>query len=349
MVKLEEIKELHNFESKYTFSQLQQYLPQRSASQIHDDGLYKAVKTLTEKAHPTEESDYEKRWHDFHVPLKRNRYFILVPLPIILYDKRFFLCFQRSQVEVCKGKDRNDFFSGLIEQTVKFSRILRKAPSIIMQAIPYDIRTGRVLGRYVLENLLPAEGKKKILKLYGNHVQMGTTSRGVSLNDYLNTAALCYKASFGGKTKGLTAEQMYRKWADNRDCGMLEIRNKKSHADFSSWLNHKSHCGGHPFEIVFSWHSHGIHLYPPRAETPHYKLRVTNYMYALSFLEMVKALIRNRIPFEAHELDSVLDYLSGESYFTVNTYDKHSISYDPSDRKLVKHIEWDAPNVLTWK
>lgn len=350
MVKIEKIKQLYNFEPKYTFSQFQKGLPQRFESQtIHDGGLYKAVRTLTEKAYPTDESDYEKRWQDFYLPLKRRGYFILAPLAIILYDKRFFVSFPHSQVEVLKGKEKNGFCLGLIEQTMEFSRILKKDPGIVMKALPHDMRTGRVLGKYVLEDLLPAEKKREILKMYRTHVQRGEKLHGVSLNDYLNIAALCYKASFGRKADGLTAEQMYRKWADGRDCGMLEIKNKKSKENFSHWLDNKSHCGGHPFEIVFSWHGHGIHLYPPSPENRYFILGVTDYMYAMLFLEMVKALIRNGIPFKAHELEGVLDYLSGENYFTVNAYEKHYIFYTPGDRKLLKHIGWDAAKMLKWK
>jgi hypothetical protein len=151
MVKLGEIKELHHFEPKYSFSQLRQNLPQRFESQIriHDSRLYKAVGELTEKACPTEESDYESRWNNFYLPLKRKGYFILIPLAIILYDQKFFLCFPHSE------------------------------------------------------------------------------------NDYLNTVAICYRAIFGSKTDGLSAEQMYRKWADGRDCGMLEIKDKKSKKEFN--------------------------------------------------------------------------------------------------------------------
>lgn len=247
------------------------------------------------------------------------------------------------------GKEKNEFYLGLIQQTVEFSRIVKKDPGIISKAIPFDIRTGRVLGKYVMEDLLPIEKKEEILKLYGDHGKKGKRSRGVSLSDYLNTVALCYKAAFGSKTNGLTAEQMYRYWADGRDCGMLEIKNKKSKKDFSHWLDAEAHCGGHPFEIVFSWHGHGIHLFPPDLNSPYFTLRVTNYMYALAFLEMVKTLIKNRIPFKAHKLESVLDYLSGESYFTVNAYAEHCIFYSPEDRKILRHIEWDALNMLKWK
>lgn len=229
MLKLREIKKWHNFKPKCTFSQLQLFLPQKFESQtIQDSRLYKAVKTLTKKARPTEENNYEKRWHDFYLPLKRKGYFILVPIAIILYDKRFFLSFQHSQVEVCKGNDKNDFFQGLIDQTLKFSQIIKKNPDIVIESVPYDIITGRVRGKYVLVNLLPAEKKGKILKLYNDHLKREEKLHCASLNDYLNTVALCYKASFGNKTDSLSAEQMYKKWADGRDCGMLEIKNKKS-------------------------------------------------------------------------------------------------------------------------
>lgn len=350
MLKIREIKEWHNFKPKYTFSQLQLFLPQRFESQtIQDSRLYKALNKLTKKAFPTEKSHCEKRWSDFYIPFKRRDYFILVPITIILYDKRFFLSFQHSQVEVCKGNNKNDFFLGLINQTLEFSRIIKKNPDIVIESVPYDIRTGRVLGKYVLENLLPAEKKAKILKLYNDHLKREEKLHCISLNDYLNTAALCYKASFGNKTNSLSAEQMYKKWSDGRDCGMLEIKNKKSSKDFNYWLNNKSHCGGHPFEIVYSWHGHGIHLFPPYQNKPYFTLTVTNYNYAMSFLEMIKTLIRNRTPFKAHELEIVLSYLSGESYFTVNVYDKHCIFYCAENRKLFKYIEWDKPNLLKWK
>jgi hypothetical protein len=130
---------------------------------------------------------------------------------------------------------------------------------------------------------------------------------------------------------------------------MLEIKNKESKEVFNHWLNTKANCGGHPFEIVFSWHGHGIHLFPPYPDNPYFTLRVTNYVYAPVFMEMIKALIRKGVPFVSHELKDVLDYLCGESYFTVNAYAEHFIFYSHKDRKLLKHIEWDNLNMLKWR
>ena len=77
-------------------------------------------------------------------------------------------------------------------------------------------------------------------------------------------------------------------------------------------------------------------------------LRVTDYAYAKYFLEMVKALMRKRIPLRAYGIEDVLNYLTGESYFGVNTLGEHSINYCPGDRKLLRHIEWDEPKLLKW-
>ena len=254
-----------------------------------------------------------------------------------------------SQVEVNMGKEKDEFFLDLIEQTLDFCRILKKAPEIVEKALPYDIRTGRILGKYVLDDLLPIKKKEEILKLYAAHLIKGIRSQGVALNEYLEIAAICYKASFGRKTRGLTDEQMYNKLADGRDCGMLKIKDKNSKAAFRYWVNSESNCGGHPFEIVFSMIDHGIHLFPPSSDRPHFVLRVSNYLYAPYFLIMVKALIGNRVPFEAYQLENVLDYLSGESYYTVNAHGKHNIAYYSGERRLFKHIEWDKPNMLKWK
>lgn len=350
MVKLAEIRKLHGFEPIYSYSQLQyEILESHVSKKIQDSRLYKAIKKLTEKAYPTEESEYEKRWINFYLPLKRRGYLILVPLGIVLYDQEYFLSLHKSQIDVCKGREKNDFYLALIEQISEFTKIIKKDPDIIQKSIPNDIRTGRILGKYVMEDLLSPEKKEEMPKRYREHLKMVKGLTFISLNDYLNTVAICYRAAFGSIAEGLTAEQMYWKWADGRDCGMLEIKDRESREDFGHWLTTRAHCGGHPFEIKFSWHGHGIHLIPPDQNRAYYTLRVTDYSYAKSFIEMVKALIKNGIPFEAHDLESVLDYLVGDSYFSVNAYDKHFLFYSSEDRKLIKHIEWDDPKVVRWK
>jgi hypothetical protein len=348
MITIEEIRDLYDFEPKYTFSRLNRNLT-GAKKQIKDSRLYKEVIALTRRAYPSQAHKHDKRWLDFYLPLKRRGYFILVPMGIVLNDKRFFLYPYHSEIEVCEGGEKNEFYRGLIEQTLEFSRIIKKDPGIVTKAIPYDMRTGRILGKYVMEELLPAGKKKEILMLYREHMKRRKSLHSISLNDYLDTAAICYRAAFGDKTFGMTAEQMYLAWADGRACGMIEIKDKDSKQAFSRWLSSAWTCGGHPFEIVRGHSGLGIHLVPPSPYKSHYVLKVSSNEYGWYYLDMARALIQNKITFEAFPLDRILDYLSGESYFTVNTYSEHYISYAYRDRKLFRHIEWDDPGMLKWK
>ena len=58
MIKVKEIKRLYKFVPKYTFSQLEQNLPQGFEKKIQDSKVYKAVRMLTDKFYPTEENIY---------------------------------------------------------------------------------------------------------------------------------------------------------------------------------------------------------------------------------------------------------------------------------------------------
>jgi hypothetical protein len=67
---------------------------------------------------------------------------------------------------------------------------------------------------------------------------------------------------------------------------------------------------------------------------------------------MVRILIKRKVPFIAYNLEEVLDYLRGETYFTVNTYADNSFSYIPCQeykKNYFKYIEWDNPKILKMK
>ena len=173
----------------------------------------------------------------------------------------------------------------------------------------------------------------------------------ITLEDYLATAAVCYSGAYEKKTIGLKPLDMYKKWADGRDEGMLSIKNRKSKNTFSKWYH--SRIGvGHPFEIVFSWFQHGIHLYPPRKDYPFYSIMVTNLGYTEDYIKMIQALIDHDITFQAPELDEVVKFLSGETYFNVNELGHESFFYISSmeyKREYFKHIKWEELKIPIWK
>ena len=346
-----------DFKPKLDSDDLEYYLSRIDERQVENDKVYILIEELTNLAYPTYEDQYDKRWEYFYIPIKRNRKIIVIPLWIMEYHNEFFVTIQSFGRFYVKKSDKDNkeiekFYGKIIEETLRFSPIIKKDEMILQKLIPYDIRTGKIKGRYILEELLPQNREKKILDSYEKHLEAKLEIKEISLNEYLDVATICYKAAYQEKTENLSPIEMYKKWADGRDGGMLSIKDGDSKTEFSQWHNSGQHIGSHPFEIVFSWHDHGIHLYPPNDSSPHYDLRVTNYSYAQDFLKMVCALIQRQIPFDAGKLDDVLDFLAGDTYFTVNKMDEHHFMYMQSreyKQKYFSHIEWDEIKVVKWR
>lgn len=314
---------------------------------IKNSRIYSAAKKLASKAHPTFKDEYDTKWEYFYLPIRR-RGTICVPLGLMKYRGEFFAFFRPSfkTIRISRGKEEaEDFYLDVFRETLRFLPLIKKhGTPLLERLVPYDIRAGKIKGRYVLEKPMSLKEKERLLSIYKQHMEKSLKLPSVSLNEYLEAAAVCYRAAFGKKTEGLKPAEMYKRWADGRDGGMLSIADKDGKEGFEQWHKKGGWTIGHPFEIVFSWHRHGIHLYPPSEDRPHFSLRVTNYAYAGAFLQMLEALIEKNIPFQANAIEDVLNYLTGETYFTVNEYDEHFIHYIPSreHRKLYfKHVEWE--------
>lgn len=342
------------------------YLHGFNEIQIESDKTYMLTKILVNTAHPTYEDHVDKRWEHFYVPIKRDRKTIVIPVWMMEYNNEFFVTIQsfgsfhikKSDKEEefnkeTKGdKDIEKFYSNVIKETIRFSPIIKKDEKILRKLIPYDIRTGKIKGQYILDELLSQERKKTVLESYEKHLEKKLEIKDISLNQYLDIAAMCYKVAYQEKTENLSPLDMYKKWADGRDGGMFSIKDWDSKTEFSQWYYNGQHIGSHPFEIVFSWHEHGIHLYPPNGSSPYYGLVVTNYGHAKDFLKMLCILIKRQVPFQVGRLEDVIDFLTGDTYFAVNKIDGYSFIYIPSreyKQKYFPYIEWDEIKVVKWK
>lgn len=354
-----------HFEPKIHYDDIEYYLNSLEERQVDNDKVYILVEELTNMAHPTYEDHVDKRWEYFYVPVRRNRKIIAIPMWIMEYNKEFFVIIQsfgsfrikKEDKDIDKGiykenKTTEKFYRNIIKDTLRFIPILKKDERILQKMIPYDIRTGKIKGYHILDNLLSQDIKKTILQDYQKHIEKNLKVTDISLNDYLNVAALCYNAAYHKETENFSNLEMYKRWGDGRDGGMLSIKDWDSKTEFSQWYHSGQHAGSHPFEIVFSWHEHGIHLYPPNEQSPYYNLRVTNYNYAWKFLEMLIQLIKNEIPFNTGKLEDVLNFLAGDTYFTVNMMGGHHFRYILSreyKQKYFPHIEWDEIKVVKWR
>ncbi|MDY6788776.1 MAG: hypothetical protein SVV03_02320 [Candidatus Nanohaloarchaea archaeon] len=370
-------KILEEFEPQLWKDEMERLLPDLGAH-FESERLFRKIEDLTNLAFPSHESKEDKKWLYFYIPLRRRSYDIdsadkndgedyvvetyCVQLGVVEFEERLCLfvphkgtiCIYREAEDKTHVSEIDRYTAKLLEKALedveKFAMLIEEAgEELIEQAVPYDVRTGKVKGKYVMDETLPLSEKEKIQQKYEKYLEDSRELRQISLQKYLDTAAICYRAAFEDALN-LTPIEMYHKWADGRDNGMLDISDPESEEEFMDWQN--SPKRGHPFEIVFSGSRHGIHLRPPNEHSSHFTISVTNLAYAEKFVKMVKALIRHGISFKAQDLDEVLEYLAGESWVNVNSYESPHIFYahTPEQREnLFDHIVWDELEVVELK
>jgi hypothetical protein len=333
---------------KIYYDELQAGIRFDSPERIKNTGLYKLVRRLAESVVPSQKEGYDTRWFCFYTPARRWGKEIAVPTSIVRYRGTYLVhMFKLGYFEVRWGKRPVDeFYIRVVREMGRLMRMIRiHGMGLVERLVPYDLRVGRIRGKYVLEKVMGEKEKERILKLYREHQSRNLRQvGGCSLEEYLDVAAIGYRAAFGREAAGKGPLDLYKRYADGRHGGMLDIRDPKSREEFMRWYRSYRWAGSHPFEIVFSWHRHGILLYPPSENNDwKYQLCVDNFAYARHYLKMLRALIEHGVSFTAPDLEKVLDYLTGESYFSVNVYDELSFDYIPSreyKQKYFKHIEW---------
>jgi hypothetical protein len=312
---------------------------------------FELIRRIISYIEPTILEWKDKLW-ELYMPLKEDRRKIVVPFFIqkVKNVRAYFIFVDDfGSCEIRKGKEKSEEIEILkrsLEDALEFLPLLKRNPKLI-EKVPYHFRKGKIKAKHVLERVFPKKEAEKILAQYKENLKKECGP--ISLNYYLNVAAICYKAVFK-EARLLSPEEMYRKWADGRDCDMLKIKKKNSKRAFGYWLSHKAYCGGHPFEILFSWFHHGILLYPPSKYRKRFCLALGNYGMKEVYFKMVKALLENEIPFEAPELEDVILYLTGEKEMDVNTRDIFkSVTVTDEDKELVKLVKWQALKVPKWK
>ncbi len=347
-------RQKYGFEPRLSFSDADYGSSIYNSKSLSNSKLHSLLCKTIGTANPTYELGHDRFWKYFYLPLRRKGELITMPLGITKYKSIFFINYHLfGGFEVQKGNEHvDDILFEMLNEILRFIPVVKThGKPFLEKTVPYDIRRGKILGKYIMDEVMSKNKRENLLNSYQKHLDTLREIKEISLNDYLNITSICYKAAFGKKAKDLKPIEMYKKWADGRDEGMLSIKNKNNKGAFSKWYKTRSR-GGHPFEIVFSWKSHGIHLYPPQRDYPYYSIIVTNLSYAPTFLKMVQALIDKNIPFQASELDKVVRFLSGETYFKVNEFGDHFIFYISSmeyKRKYLRQIEWEEIELPKWK
>lgn len=92
----------------------------------------------------------------------------------------------------------------------------------------------------------------------------------MTLNTFLDACALGYRYNYNDDPS-LTPKQLYKKYADGRDDGLLRIEGDDPEA-FENWdpYSDENFNGHHPWEVCRGWSFSRIHLYPSKDENGYY-------------------------------------------------------------------------------
>ncbi|BDC17923.1 hypothetical protein [Acidianus sp. HS-5] len=306
----------------------------------NNDELYNLAKELEEITYPTREDDYVRVYYFFFSPVKLKEVIKLVPISLV-YLKKFdayeLFINTRGKIRIGKGnKEADEMVKNLLLRVLEFSKFqINRGIFITVEDIDKHYLEGKVRLKYVRDPVITLEEAKDILRRYKENLNK-RLDKEISLRDYLETVKVIYEA-LGLDTKG-HIKDLYSRYADGRDCGMMNLPLDNPPA-FRKWLNQDSSCGGHPFEVVKGGlFTYGILLYPP--EEGRYVLSPGDYYE--EYYKVVKEFLAREIPFKSPGLVDALKILTGLKEVIVNGINscpKMLILYD--DVKNKRRIKWE--------
>lgn len=200
------------FKPKISFAEIDYYLDGFREKLIENNQIYRLVEELINQAFPSYEDEYDKKWEYFYLPVRRSGKVIALPFGVMEYNKEFFVFFHLlGSIHIKKGGEKvEDIYKNIFSETLRFAPFIKRNKIFLKRFVPYDFRTGKVKGRYILRKLLAKKEKEKILRDYERHLGQNFNITEISLNEYLKTAAICYKAVFLGKAESLSPIDMYK-------------------------------------------------------------------------------------------------------------------------------------------
>ncbi|MCB4791827.1 MAG: hypothetical protein LHV68_08065 [Elusimicrobia bacterium] len=126
---------------------------------VPDDDIYNIAKKLSESAVPSETKP-DIFWEYLYTPLKKGKGIVLFPFSMSEYNNRYF-CFlgQHGRLDIEKGTSfYNDIYT-FLKSALEFTHSNNFNPDYIEKHVPYIFRTGKILGKYALEGILPRKEK----------------------------------------------------------------------------------------------------------------------------------------------------------------------------------------------
>lgn len=262
-------------------------------------------------------------------------------LRAVQYDGAFF--FSGSNFDSFSCPDARDIDPALRKRIPAWLRELARwksavsrdpieAQARLLKAAPLGERTG-VIGRRNVRRLLPswmplaselrAGERKEILELLQDPPRRARAS--MTLHAFLRYCSAAYQANPAtfrrlGFESGLSGRAYYKKYADGRHGGLLDLPRHSAPA-FEAWYKSKSWSGCHPWEIYRGGNSTHIDMYITPAAGGHkgweVHLNAPSSTRLIETCRIARALRRARLPVLVDEAQSYIDRLLDQDWIGV--------------------------------
>lgn len=171
----------------------------------------------------------------------------------------------------------------------------------------------------------------------------------ITVQDFLYCCQLGYRANQYSMADELSSRELYKKYADGRDCGLLEIQENSPEA-FEDWLaNHER--GGHPWEICRGGNSTHISLYVCKSDQGFY-FSVDGYSWTRS-VESIKfylAIRKAGFPIVIRCGKQLADRLTGTDEIGIvpdGVFPGYCEAYF-SDKRIIDYVNLPLENREMW-
>ena len=171
----------------------------------------------------------------------------------------------------------------------------------------------------------------------------------ITVQDFLYCCQLGYRANQYPMADELSSRELYKKYADGRDCGLLEIQENSPEA-FEDWLaNHER--GGHPWEICRGGNSTHISLYVCKSDQGFY-FSVDGYSWTRS-VESIKfylAIRKAGFPIVIRCGKQLADRLTGTDEIGIvpdGVFPGYCEAYF-SDKRIIDYVNLPLENREMW-
>lgn len=314
--------------------------------------------------------DLELIWQDYY-PEEINWHSV----SFRIYDKIFFFSFDAKPIIQLNLKTDQVSAGLYVEDAIRefLSWVLSKIEAEIENAqkdidsynnyisnnLPLHKRYGKIKRMLLWENI---SGIERLDYLFGKinlerfgvvvaSINKDATMPEMTADKFFQYCQLCYDANdYFQDTKMIAVRNKYKKMADGRDEGLLDIEGDSSKA-FEQWYLDKTIRGGHPWEICRGGNSTHISLIVHKGKGGwQLYLAGSSRARVVETARMAIALFDNNIPFILTEAQGMLHMLEGSDYCGIvpkSMVPKYCHSCFPEEDKIIDFINpWHDKEII---